>query len=55
MTRCVGEMDYAIETKNANKLKRLKKTLTEKLVILAEMDREILNAVPEDKVESEVE
>ena len=48
-------MEYAIETKNANKLKQLKKTLTEKLVILAEMDCEIWNAVPEDKVEFEVE
>ena len=55
VTRSIGELDYAIGTKNANKLKRLKKTLTEKFALLTEMDREILKLVPEDKVESEVE
>ena len=55
VTRSIGELDYAIGIKNVNKLKRLKKTLTEKCALLAEMDREILKLVPEDKVESEVE
>ena len=55
VTRSIGELDYAIGIKNVNKLKRLKKTLTEKFALLAEMDREILKLVPEDKVESEVD
>ena len=54
-TRNVGEVPYAIETRNTNKLKRLRKTLTEKFELLIELDREILKEIAEDKLENEVE
>ena len=55
VTRSLSEVEYAIETKNANKLKRLKNTLSDKAALLAVMDREILEVISEDKLEGEIE
>ena len=55
VTRNISDVHYAVETGNTNKLKRLRKTLTEKFELLIELDREILKEIAEDKLEDEVE
>ena len=47
-------MEYVVEMNNINKLKRLKKTLSDKAALLAVMNREILEVISEDKVEGEI-
>ena len=54
-TRFIGQIEAAMDSEDALKLRHIKKSLANKLDVLAKMDDEMLELVDETELESEVE
>ena len=55
VTRLLSQLEEAIETGDARRLKQLKQSLTDKSNVLAKLDDELIELVEEEQLEAEVE
>lgn len=54
-TRSINQIDAAIESNDARRLRQLKQSLANKLTVLAKLDDEVIELMEEDDLEAEVE
>ena len=55
VTRIIGQVEEALESADARRLKQLRQSLTDKSAILSKLDDELIEIVEEEQLESEVE
>ena len=55
VTRLISQLEEAMESDDARRLKQLKQSLTDKTSVLAKLDDELIGLVEEEQLEAEVE
>ena len=55
VTRLIGQVDEAIDSKDVRRMRQLKQSLTDKSNVLAKLDDELIELVGEEELETEVE
>ena len=54
VTRIIGQLQNALNSDDARKLKQLKRSLNEKSSVLAKLDEELIDTTEEEQLETEI-
>ena len=54
-TRFINQIDGAVESSDARRLRQLKQSLADKLTVLCKLDDELIELVEEDELDAEME